>query len=126
MGDSEFGGTTGPVSIEVLLEDIVVEVLDEFDAGEGVEIVRAEEWEASFDGSASLDEANDVGRAELTKWEATISGYGCEKLGRNAGEGDRIQDHGVVEVVSTHGCRITKGRVGRCGPAQAFEELSQQ
>lgn len=111
----EFGGTSGLVTLEDVLEEIFGEVQDEFDeeekdvkqTGENVyEIcgkMRTDEFNEYF--NVSLDDDEDV---------KTIGGYFVKKLGRIAKENDEISDEFFTyRVVKTDSARVLKLRIER-------------
>ena len=111
----EFGGTSGLVTLEDVLEEIFGEVQDEFDeeekdvkqTGDNVyEIcgkMRTDEFNEYF--NVSLDDDEDV---------KTIGGYFVKKLGRIAKENDEISDEFFTyRVVKTDSARVLKLRIER-------------
>ena len=90
----EYGGTSGLVTMEDLLEAIVGNIQDEYDHEEE-EISQLSENAFTVDGSTALDEISDLIGFELPEGDYdTIAGYLVNVLGRIPG-GD---EHPVVTV----------------------------
>jgi CBS domain containing-hemolysin-like protein len=91
----EFSGTAGLVTLEDLMEEIVGEVSDPFDAGIP-EIHPLDSGAVILDGLALID---DVNEALGTQFEAphydTIAGYFLGVLGRIPQVGDEVETDGV-------------------------------
>lgn len=110
----EYGGTAGLVTIEDLLEEIVGEIQDEYDAEEQ-KIIPEGEGAALVDGGVSIDDVNDALDLDLTTEEVdTVGGLVYEKLGRVPIVGDQVAlDHALLTVVGAAGRRVTLVRVQR-------------
>jgi putative hemolysin len=111
----EYGGTAGLVSIEDLLEEIVGEIQDEYDAEEPM-IVRLSDDQARIDGRASVDDLGELFGVELSELEDaeeydTIGGLVYHRVGGVPKPGDRIEsaEHGLtLTVETTDGRRVGK------------------
>ncbi len=107
----EYGGTAGLVTIEDLLEEIVGEIQDEYDAEEPtIEAVDANEY--LFDARVPIDEVNKLLGVELpTEGGDTLGGFIYSHLGKVPALGDRIEfENAVIEVLSVSGRRIKQVR----------------
>jgi CBS domain containing-hemolysin-like protein len=96
----EYGGTAGIVTMEDLLEEIVGEILDEYDEALAPPLTPAHEGEVFVAGSTNIGELNS--RYELTVPEevyTTIGGYVFGALGRLPAIGDRITAGGATFTV---------------------------
>ncbi len=108
----EYGGTAGLVTIEDILEEIVGEIQDEFDAEEeSIEVVN--ENEAIFNALVSVDDVNRLLTLALDAQDVdTLGGYVYAHLGKMPVSGDEFEVENVsFSVVATDGRRIRKVRV---------------
>lgn len=115
----EYGGTAGLVTIEDVLEEIVGEIQDEYDAEEPfIELVS--EYEAICNARVDLDDLNRVMDLELPTEESdTLGGLIYSELGRVPLVGDTVElaEQGVTFfVLAVAGRRITKVRVVKQRP----------
>ena len=113
----EYGGVSGVVTIEDLLEEIVGEIRDEFDADEP-EIEDAGGGEFFMDAKAGLEDVSElVGVQMKSDGFDTIGGLVYHQLGKIPGRGDSVEYSGVrIEVLSTVGRRLKRLRVVASSP----------
>jgi magnesium and cobalt exporter, CNNM family len=105
----EYGGTAGLVTLEDLIEELVGEIVDEYDVEESP-VERVSEHEFSVSARLSLDELNELIDAELPtgNWD-TVGGLLINELGHVPDEGEAAELAGVRMVAE----RVTGNRVGR-------------
>jgi CBS domain containing-hemolysin-like protein len=113
----EYGGTAGLVTLEDVLEELVGEILDEFDR-ESPKIQKTAEGQV-IDGLLQVSEVNDKLGLGLEETDArTVGGYVTEGLGRIARVGDRVTVNGrELRVVEMKGRRVARVLVAP-GPAE--------
>jgi CBS domain containing-hemolysin-like protein len=111
----EYGGTSGILTMEDLLEEIVGEIRDELD----VEVARVApvpnvEHAWDVDARATLEELRSVGvRVEDNEWAETVGTVVLARLGRIPRIGDKVElgADAVAEVTSVSRRRIMRVRV---------------
>ena len=95
----EFGGTAGIVTFEDLLEEVVGEIQDEFDA-ERAPFESVSERRLRVDGSLLLDELNQHFDIDYTEEEVdTVGGLIMAHLGRIPVVGDVVELNGIRYIV---------------------------
>ena len=105
----EYGGTVGIVTLDNVLEELVGDIQDEFDA-EKPELRRVNEGEFLIQGSLGLYELNDALGLELESTDvSTIGGYVTHLIGHlpKQGEQTRIDDY-LVTIAQTDGRRVVQ------------------
>jgi CBS domain containing-hemolysin-like protein len=97
----EYGGTAGIVTMEDLLEEIVGEILDEYDTTEDTnEPVLTRAGETVIPGSTNIGELNDRFGLSVPEGDSTtIGGYVFGVLGRLPQIGDRVTAGGAIFTV---------------------------
>jgi CBS domain containing-hemolysin-like protein len=103
----EFGGTVGIVTLDNVLEEIVGDIQDEFDA-EKPELRKVGVEEFEVEGSLGLYELKDLIGLELESSDvSTVGGYVTHLIGHLplSGEQTRIEDY-LVTITKTDGRRV--------------------
>ena len=97
----EYGGTAGVVTMEDLLEEIVGEILDEYDTPEDAEApLHTRAGETMVPGSTHIGELNEhFGLSVPDEDYTTIGGYVFGMLGRLPVVGDRVIAGGAIFTV---------------------------
>jgi magnesium and cobalt exporter, CNNM family len=103
----EFGGTVGIVTLENVLEELVGDIQDEFDA-EKEEFRKINDNEFVVDGALGLYELRDAFGLELESADvSTIGGYVTHLLGHLPKQGEQVKIDGYLVTVSqTDGRRV--------------------
>ncbi len=105
----EFGGTTGIVTLDNVLEELVGDIQDEFDA-EKPELRQVSEDEFVIEGSIGLYELKDLMGLEIESNEvSTVGGYVTHLIGHlpKKGETAKIEDY-LVTIIETDGRRVVR------------------
>jgi CBS domain containing-hemolysin-like protein len=104
----EYGGTAGLVTMEDLLEEIVGEILDEYDETTEMPVPRAVAGETQIPGATSIRELNEQHELSVPEDDyTTVGGYVFGALGRLPVVGDRVTGGGATfEVRAMDGRRI--------------------
>jgi len=116
----EYGGTAGLVTLEDLLEEIVGEIVDEYDVEEP-RVEQLADGSLLVAGRTSIDEVNEVLDVELpaTEWD-TVGGLMFNLLGHVPVEGESVAfDDLVFKAERVQGRRISKVRIERTVPEAA-------
>lgn len=114
----EYGGTSGIVTMEDLLEEIVGEIFDEYDRSR--EAIRPVNENVAFvDARVHVDDVNEALGTDIPEDEAfeTIGGFVYQSLGRLAEEGEEFEAHGVrVRIEKVSNRRILRVKIRRVIP----------
>ncbi|MBK5211188.1 MAG: HlyC/CorC family transporter [Coriobacteriia bacterium] len=107
----EYGGTSGLLSLEDLLEEIVGDISDEFDS-ELPELTKLGEDVYLMSGSLSVDELNDLYDTAFDLDADSVAGLFTELIGRIPNVGESVEAEGLKLVVTRlDGNRIVQLRV---------------
>jgi CBS domain containing-hemolysin-like protein len=103
----EYGGTTGIVSLDNVLEEIVGDIQDEFDTDKK-EFSHINENEFTVDGALGLYELKELAGLELESPDvSTIGGYVTHLIGHLPKQGEHtVIENFLVTITQTDGRRI--------------------
>lgn len=115
----EYGGTAGIATIEDLVEQIVGEILDEYDTG-GPSVQTLSEGVFVVDARLPISDVNDLAGLALTSETSDrIGGLFYEQLGRVPRLGDQLSlDDAIFTVTAVNGVRAQKLRIELPRPAE--------
>jgi CBS domain containing-hemolysin-like protein len=104
----EYGGTAGMATLEDLLEEIVGQVRDPFDAEPSIQVLP--DGSSIVDGLTPLEEVNEHFQLQLVdRHYDTLAGYMLGRLGRLAQVGDTVMVDGVrFQVEALDGRRVSR------------------
>ncbi len=108
----EYGGVSGIVTVEDLLEEIVGEIEDEFDKDQP-NILWSSDSDALIDARMSMDDFNESFQVNiLPDGFDTVGGLLLSRLGKIPVSGDVVTENDLhIRVVSTIGRRVKRVRV---------------
>ncbi len=111
----EYGGTSGIVTMEDLLEEIVGEIRDEFDEEPAhITKVSGEDEAWDVDGRATMDELRALGiQVHESEWAEPVGAIVLERLGRLPRAKDKVSiaPNASAEVTALSRRRVTRVRV---------------
>ena len=108
----EYGGTAGIITMEDLVEELVGDIRDEYDAEEP-ETTRSLTGEVEVDGLLNLDDFEDETGLTLPDGPyETVAGYMVQQLGHVPDVGEAVEfDEYTLSVVDVDGKRIARVKV---------------
>ncbi len=113
----EYGGTAGIVTLEDLVEELVGEIYDEFDAGrrEHEDTVLRRGEAVLVDGGLIIQEVpEETGLVIPEGHYETVGGFVMSRLGRVARPGDVVDEEEYrLEVLAVDGARVERVRISR-------------
>jgi putative hemolysin len=96
----EYGGTAGLVTMEDLLEEIVGEILDEYDETIELRAAPVAGGEVLVEGAMNIREVNEMYGLTVPEEDyTTVGGYVFGVLGRLPVVGDRVTGGGATFIV---------------------------
>jgi putative hemolysin len=117
----EYGGMAGLVTMEDIVEEIVGDIRDEYDANEEATFERVSDTEYIFDARIDIDEVNELLTLKLPSEDSdSLGGYIYAQLGHVPAPGEKVpnsQGDAQFEVLTVTGRRIRKVRAVRTPPA---------
>lgn len=105
----EYGGTSGIVTMEDLVEEIVGDISDEYDI-QDMEIIEIRENEYVVDGSTRIDDVNETLGTDIQSEDFdSIGGYVLGEIGDLPYEGEIIEKDGITFKAE----KVDKNRIER-------------
>ncbi len=122
----EYGSSAGIITMEDLIEEIVGNIYDEFDAVEEAEIIPAGENRWSVSGDTLIEDLNEETNIELPESEDydTVGGFVMSKLStipRDGHEFDVETDKAKIHVLKVEDKRIVRVLIEKLDPTQQAE-----
>ncbi len=113
----EYGGTAGLVTLEDLIEELVGEIVDEYDVEEPP-VRQVEPGVVSVSGRLTVDALNDqIGASLPTGTWDTVGGLLFDLLGRVPNQSDTVEVGGYrLTAERVEGARVGRVRVEAAGP----------
>ncbi|MCX7847505.1 MAG: hemolysin family protein [bacterium] len=112
----EYGGTSGLVTLEDLIEEIVGDLSDEYDREPSPPLRQLDHDTFIVDGALSVYDLNDALNIHIPVAPDfdTLAGYIMSKLGRVPAQGEQIVEHDyILTVLSVNQRRIEQVKVSR-------------
>jgi putative hemolysin len=119
----EYGGTAGLITLEDLLEELVGDIVDEFDVEEQP-VERLADGSVLVSAGYSVDDADELLGAELPHgpWD-TVGGLILDRVGRVPDAGDAVEVDGFrLTALDVRGRRIGRVRIEPTGAAGEGDE----
>jgi len=113
----EYGGTAGLVTLEDLIEELVGEIVDEYDVEEA-KVEPLANGDVRVNARMPIDEINDLLSVEFPQgdWD-TVGGFVFNLLGHVPVEGESVDYDGRrLRAEKVQGRRIGRVRISRLGP----------
>jgi CBS domain containing-hemolysin-like protein len=123
----EYGGTSGLVTLEDLLEEIVGEITDEYDREEP-NVEPLPDGDYRVNARLGIDEVNELLDVELpsTEWDS-IGGLLFNLVGGVPREGQEVEFQGLrLRAERVQGRRIGRVRIHRLSPPEEPEDITAQ
>ena len=119
----EYGGVSGLVTIEDVLEEIVGDIVDEYDADVEEEILTLEDGAVEAMGRAHVDEINQAANLGIPEHDDydTIGGFVFTELGHVPAVGEELLWNDTIRVIVIEATRrrIERVRIERVEPTAA-------
>jgi CBS domain containing-hemolysin-like protein len=110
----EYGGTAGLVTFEDILEELVGEIVDEYEPPEPEPLTRIDDSTVEVDAKLRIDELNDELDVQLPEGKDydTVGGFVLSDLGRIPSVGEEVMHNNVqIRIIDADDRKISRLRV---------------
>ncbi len=110
----EYGGTAGVVTFEDILEELVGEIVDEYEPPEPEPLRRIDECTVEIDAKLRIDELNDELETELPEGKDydTVGGFVLAELGKIPAPGEELErDNVQIRILDADDRKINRLQV---------------
>lgn len=123
----EYGGTAGILTMEDIIEEIIGDVMDEYDSEENL-IVKLDDGSISVNARLDVEELEDYLDVELPEGKfESVGGFVISLLGRVPVMGERVLYKNIEMIVeSANSRKIEKIKIRRIDPLERQESQASQ
>jgi magnesium and cobalt exporter, CNNM family len=110
----EYGGTSGLVTIEDIIEELVGDIADEYEPNESEPFVVIDDATVEIDARTRIDDVNEELRIDLPSDEEfdTLGGFVFSSMGRIPDVGEQVRHKNVtIKVIDAEPRRINRLRI---------------